>query len=379
MLSNPLKISSLLLAVAAANASPLIAGGVTEIFMPRYQAAQMSGDQPFSDVAIRSSGDDSTKSDVWFAGRTSLWRWQPADQSVRRYRLIEAVSGSNAKMTYQPAAIPSYRVEVEGLHRILMDQGSGAILVSSSDGMYEVHPVSGRILHYPLPDPQPDKVLPVTTGLFGFGDHVIWTTPAEMIHLDRYGKRLRVMPLSPALKSADRLFWSAQNKWFWLARGQTLSALPLVEGSKEKQVWLAPKPLSGLAGDGNSLFAWTGSNVARFSDTGKSAGKNLDNIKVDPSRQLNMLSTVAGTQGYLFTDGTLEIYAAGRRDRQAYQLPLPRGRDANLIHGLVLGGPEGSAQVFLLVAGRPRVFSLAKDLSLSPGDTKVESYPREGK
>ena len=375
MLSKPLKISSLLLALAAADPTPLIAGGVTEIFLPRYQAVQMSGDQPFSDLAVMTSGDDSAKSEVWFAGRTSLWRWQPADQSVRRYRLIETVSGKNARTASQPAAINGHRIDPEGLHSILIDQGSGALLVSSSDGMYEVDPATGRILHYPLPD----KVQPVTTGLFGFGDHVIWTTPAEMIHLDRYGKRLRVMPLSAALKSADRLVWSAQNKWFWLARGQTLSAMSLVEGSKEKQVWLAPKPLSGMVGDDNSLFAWTGSSVARFSDTGKSAGKNLDNIKVDPSRQLNMVTTAAGTQGYLFTDGTLEIYASGRQERQAYRLPLPDGRDANLIHGLVLGGPDGSSQAFLLVAGKPRVFSLAKDLSLLPGRTNVESDRPEGK
>lgn len=375
MLSNSLKIPFLLLVLAAANANPLLAGGVSEIFLPRYQAEQMSGDQPFSDLAVRSAADDGAKGDVWFAGRTSLWQWQPADQSVRRYRLIEGLPARGARDSIQPAAIPAHRVEAAGLHRILVDPGSGALLVSSSDGMYEVDPASGRILHYPLPD----KVQPVTTGLFGFGDHVIWTTPEEMIHLDRYGKRLRVVPLPQALKSADRLVWSAQNKWFWLTRGQTLSALSLIEGSKEKQVWLAPRPLAGMLSDQNSLFAWTGGSVARFSDTGKSAGKNLDTIKVDPSRQLSLVATATGTQGYLFTDGTLEIYVSGAMERHSYHLPLPSGRDANLIQSLALGGPDGRAQVFLLVAGKPRVFSLAKDLSKSQDGTNVESDSPKGK
>lgn len=335
-----------------------LASAVTEIFLARYQAEQMAADQPFSDVVVRPVPDDPGKGDVWFAGRTSLWRWQPAGQSVRRYRLLENAAPGSNKPIVDSSYLTGGSMNVDGLHRILVEPSSGAILVSSTDGMYEVDPANGRILHYPLPV----NVKPVTTGLFGIGDHIVWITRDNLIHLDRYGKRLHAGPLPAAIKSADQLAWSARNKWFWIVRGQSLSAVSLDKDVKPRQVWLAPKPVTGMIMDHSSLFAWTPTAVGRFSDSGKTSGNTLDNIKVNPSRQLSLVSVGTGTQAYLFSDGTVEIYAGDKASRTSYQLPLPSGRDASLVQSLVLGGPDGRSQVFLLVAGKPRVFSLAKDL-----------------
>ena len=386
MLSNQLKFIILLLGVLAGRSPCAQAGGVTEIFLPRYQAEQMASDQPFTDLAVRPGSDESPGGsrggEVWFVGRTSLWRWQLADQSVRRFRLMDK-EGETEKKKAKPTSpdrpaiqpVATARIGIEGLHRMLIEQGTGSFLVSSTDGIFDVDPNSGRILHYPLPA----QVKPVTTGIFGFGDHIVWTTADDLIQLDRYGKRLHVIALPAALKSADRLLWSPALKSFWLARGQSLSTFSLLPGSKEKQVWLAPQPLVGMVGDQTSLFSWTGSSVARFSDAGTSAGKNLDTLKVAKDRQLNLMNAAGGTQAYLFTDATLEVYDLESRQREAFKLPLPTGRDAALVQSMVLGGPKGSAQVAILVAGKPRVFSLAKDLSLSSHETNVNEEIQKDK
>lgn len=377
-----MKFTILLSGVLAGRSSCAQAGGVTEIFLPRYQAEQMASDQPFTDLAVRPGSEESPGEskggEVWFVGRTSLWRWQLADQSVRRFRLTERATDkakptSPDRSAIQPVA--TARMGLEGLHRILVEQGSGSFLVSSTDGIFDVEPNSGRILHYPLPG----QVKPVTTGLFGFGDHIVWTTADDLIQLDRYGKRLHVLALPSAMKSADRLFWSPALKSFWLARGQSLSTFSLLPGSKEKQAWLAPQPLIGMVGDQTSLFAWTGSAATRFSDAGTSAGKNLDTLKVAKGRQLNLMNAAGGTHAYLFTDGTLEVYDLESRQREAFKLPLPTGRDAAFVQSMVLGGPKGSAQVAILVAGKPRVFSLAKDLSLSPHEANVKEEIQKDK
>ncbi len=393
MLSNQLKCKILLLGVLAGRFPYAMAGGVTEIYLPRYQAEQMASDQPFTDLAVRavSPGSDdapggSRGGEVWFVGRTSLWRWQLADQSVRRFRLMEPeneteknTSKSKFKgTTPDRATIQTFataRMGLDGLHRILVEQGTGSFLVSSTDGIFDVDPKSGRILHYPLPG----KVKPVTTGFFGFGDHIVWTTTDDLIQLDRYGKRLHVLALPTAMKSADRMHWSPALKSFWLARGQSLSIFSLLPGSKEKQAWLAPQPLIGIAGDQTSLFAWTGSSAVRFSDAGTSAGKSLDTLKVAKDRQLNLMNAAGGTHAYLFTDGTLEVYDLESLQREAFKLPLPIGRDAAFVQRMVLGGPKGSAQVAILVAGKPRVFSLAKDLSLSSPEANVKEEIQKDK
>lgn len=381
MLSNQLKFKILLLGVLAGRSLCAQAGGVTEIFLPRYQAEQMASDQPFTDLAVRQGSEESPGGskggEVWFVGRTSLWRWQLADQSVRRFRLIEKKENEKATASDRASIRPfvTARMGLGGLHRILVEQGTGSFLVSSTDGIFDVDPNSGRILHYPLPA----RVKPVTTGLFGFGDHIIWTTAEDLIQLDRYGKRLHVIALPSAMKSADRLQWSPALKSFWLARGQSLSTLSLLPGSKESQAWLAPHPLIGMTGDQNSLFAWTGSSAARFSDAGTSAGKSLDALKVAKERQLNLMNATAGTHAYLFTDGTLEVYDLESRQREAFKLPLPVGRDAAFVQSMVLGGPKGSAQVAILVAGKPRVFSLAKDLSLSSHEANVKEEIQKDK
>ncbi len=382
MLSKYLKFSSLLFAAFVARTPCGQAGGVTEIFLPRYQAEQMAADQPFTDVSLRSGRPGSEEpsggaggGEVWFAGRTSLWRWQIADQSVRRFRLMEKASADGRASQVKPfvgdqtalKSLATSRMGMPGLHRILVDQGSGSFLISSTDGIFDVEPASGRILHYPLPE----NIKPVTTGLFGLGDHIVWTTVDDLIQLDRYGKRLQVTALPAALKSADRVLWSPALKSFWLARGQSLSTLSLLPGAKEKQAWLAPQQLIGITGDHESLFAWTGSAAARFSDTATSTGKSLDTVKVAEARKLNLMSISGPTHAYLFTDGTLEVYDLDSHQREAFELPLPAGRDAALVQSMVMGGPKGRAQVAFLVAGKPRVFSLAKDLSLSTGGASV--------
>lgn len=392
MLSKSLKLSSLLFVTLGAlgalttQAPRALAGGVTEVYLPRYQAEQLAADQPFTDLAVREGGG-AKSGEVWFVGRTSLWRWQLADQSVRRFRLMDAqpqpgarqvADGAHSAGALKPVAL--HRIAIEGLHRILVDQGSGSFLVSSTDGLFDVEPATGRILHYPLPE----NVKPVTTGLFGVGDHIVWTTVNDLIQLDRYGKRLHVVPLPAGLKSAERLLWSPALKSFWVARGQSLGIFSLAsEGGdplrnpKESQSWLAPQPLAGLVADHNSTFAWTGSTVARFSDVATAPGKALDLLKVAGPRQLSLLNAVGTIHAYLFSDGTLEVYDLNSRRREAFKLPLPQGRDVALVQRMAMGGPSGNAQVALLVAGKPRVFSLAKDLSLLPqGDNVKEEIPK---
>ncbi len=366
----------------AGNANP-----VTEVFLPRYQAEQLIADEPFADIAVRNETTvgNQTDGEVWLAGRTSLWRWNTGEQALRRYLLIDdtvspPVKNPGPSKKSSPSKQPS-------LARILVEV-SGGLLVASTEGLFEIDPSSGKILRYPLPE----GVDGDTKGLSGIGDRVVWTTRSHWIHLDRYGKRLQAVSLPPAVKGADLVLWSPMSRSIWFARGQSLANTKVVSSnsperlrlapkpasalnssastSDARQLWLAQSPLIGLAASGGSIFAWTGDEVSRFSDLEEF--RPLEKIKVASSRKLSNFSGQLNTHSYLFTDGTLEVYDLFRKQRFAYHLPLPVGKDAGLVSRILLSGPEGRAQVVALVAGKPRVFSLAKDLSLLTNPTKLE-------
>jgi hypothetical protein len=222
------------------------------------------------------------------------------------------------------------------------------------------------------------------------GDRGAWTTSTHWIHLDRYGKRLQAVPLPQPVKGSELVLWSPLSRSIWFARGQSLVNTKVVSAARSgsenpaskpapaataapaapRQVWLAKSPLAGIAASGGSIFAWTGDTVARFMDSGEF--RPLETISVATPRKLSAFSAQLNSHAYLFTDGTLEVYDLLRKQRLSYHLPLPVGRDASLVSRILLSGPEGRAQVVALVAGKPRVFSLAKDLSLSTNPTKLE-------
>lgn len=365
------RVTAVALAMAG---TPCLANPVTEVFLPRYQAGLLAADEPFSDIAVRNETTvgNQTDGEVWLAGRTSLWRWNIGEQALRRYLLIEETK-SNSVAGKKPS-----------LARILVEV-SGGLLVASGEGLFEIDPGSGKILRYPLPE----GIDAETTGLYGMGDRVAWTTKTHWIHLDRYGKRLQAIPLPQPAKGAELVLWSPLSRSLWVARGQSLANTKVVattrsEGSgsglkpapkttpepESRQVWLAKSPLAGIAASGGSVFGWTGDTVARFADSGEF--RPLETIKVASSRKLSNFSAQLNAHAYLFTDGTLEVYDLLRKQRLDYHLPLPVGRDAGLVSRMMLSGPEGRAQLVVLVAGKPRVFSLAKDLSLSTNPTKLE-------
>ncbi|MEY4629983.1 MAG: hypothetical protein RIQ81_103 [Pseudomonadota bacterium] len=349
------------------------ASSVSEVFLPRYQADQLAADEPFSDLAVRSDTTVGNQvfGEVWLAGRTSLWRWNIGDQSVRRYRLIDAQENSGRTPVKDAPRLDRILVEV-----------SGGLLVASGDGLFEVEPESGRILRYPLPE---RLQRPVTTGLFGFGDRIVWTTRGHWIHLDRYGKRLQSLPLPSAAEGADKVLWSPMSRSLWLARGQTLSNTPVVAPTKKdeasgaagvprvpaaRQVWLAQSPLLGVAQGKGSVLAWTGSSVARFHDSGDF--RALETIPVAAPRKLSLISVGLSSHAYLFSDGTLEVYDLMQRQRSSYQIPLPVGPGLAATSRFVLSGPSGQTQMVAIIGGKPRAFSLAKDLSLSSDPTKLD-------
>lgn len=362
------KVSPLAALAAFLLSAPARGGAVSEIFLPRYQAAQFAADEPFADIAVRTDTTVGNQvfGEVWLAGKTSLWRWQLADQSVRRYRLIEG----------QEVAGRTPAKNAPRLDRLLVEV-SGGLLVASGDGLFEVEPESGRILRYPLPERLQN---PVTTGLFGFGDRIVWTTRSHWIHLDRYGKRLQSLPLPPAAEGADKVLWSPVSRSLWLTRGQTLSNTPVVTQSTKdgaggsappqvRQVWLAQSPLLGIAQGKGSVFAWTGSGVARFHDSGDL--RALETVPVAAPRKLSLISVGLSSHAYLFSDGALEVYDLMNRQRSSYQTPLQAG-GPGAASRFVLSGPSGQTQMVAIVGGKPRAFSLAKDLSLSSDPTKLE-------
>lgn len=327
------------LATAEPFAEPLFAGDVAEVFLPDYHATKLAEDEPFRDIVLRSvEKNGKTTPEIWLSGRACLWRLNIADQSMRRYRLIE-----------EPR---------EALHRILVDQVDGSILVASSTGIFDVDPASDKIFHYPLPDGLKAK----TTGLFGIGDLVVWTTESDLLQLDRYGHRLQRTELPKALSGSTSIFWSPVMKSFWFGKGQTLGLYRLDGSDRAAQVWLAPASIAGITSDDSSVFVWTKSTVARFAAGAVSNQPDkLAEIQVASKRQLNLSAVGAAYQAWLFNDGVLEVYDAGSKSRRAFKLPIKSGtkkEQSGKVSRLVMAGPDGSEIALLLVDGKFRIFSL---------------------
>lgn len=332
-------LSMLAIFMAVAIEQTATASGVAEVYLPDYHATKLAEDEPFRDIVLRSAEEKNGKTtpEIWLVGKTCLWRLNIADQSMRRYRLIE-----------EPG---------QELHRILVDQVDGSLLVASSAGVYDVEPSSGKIFHYPLPE----GVKASTTGLFGIGDLIVWTTETDLLQLDRYGRRLQRTDLPQSLRGATSVFWSPAMKAFWFGKGQSVGLYRLDGSDRASQVWLAPATIEGITADNSSIFAWTKSAVGRFSLDNEARGpKKLAELNVANKRQLSLAAVGRDYQSWLFSDGTLEVYESKSRSRKAFKLPLTPTALRKKQSRLVMAGPDGNDIALLVIDGKFRIFSLIK-------------------
>jgi len=317
-----------------------------ELTMTGYQTAQFELDLPIKTMAIDSSGV------AWLAGRTSVWRWDAAGNSLQRIGLMGAVGEAHAKKN-----------NVDHGLQILGNDGV-SLFAATGDRLFQIQGEPRRVLLYAAELPTGHRR---SLGFVGQGDSFWWLTAGGVFRFDRYGKRLVRAPRALKLLESDAAALDPASMRLWVARGAKLVSLDMSStDGKATEIVNTSSPILGVQFVNGELFAWTARAFMRFDAT----GRRKQTIPVEGNRALHSIVLSPSLHSFLFRDGLLEMFDLQRQTTSRYHLANVASVDSGStaarakaragLAGLAIGG-EGL--IGLVANGRPRLFRLPRENS----------------